>query len=268
MSGGLRVIKRYILDRDNIMRIVDTLYARKRRVLLLQSGENHAQSYIDFISRCVHIITKRFPDMTVILCMGSLEKKHYIQLYEAGARRYILKFETSNPMLYSRIKPDDTLVRRVECIHSLEDIGFEVGSGNIIGLPTQTLDDIVRDLLFIRTLKLTMVSTSVFIPGENSRYCNNSAGNVDLVLNYMALLRILYPHMLIPSTSSLETAKQNGQYGGLQAGANVVTVHDGTPGRLRKLFPIYSTHRFTPDRTYACRILKKAGLSNEADSDF
>jgi biotin synthase len=112
----------------------------------------------------------------------------------------------------------------------------------------------------MRNFKLTMASTSVFIPGECSNYRNNPLGNLNTTLNYIALMRIIYPWLLIPSTSSLEKAKISGQYLGLMAGANSVTLHDGTPLGLKRDFPIYSLKRFTPDERYAKHIIAKAHL--------
>lgn len=252
--------KRYIIGYEELIKIVEHIYHRKRRVLLLQSGENRFQSYIDFICKCISNIKQKFNDLIIILCLGNLSRNQYRQLREAGADRYILKFETSNPALYKQIKPDDSLKRRVECLKILNELGFDVGTGNIIGLPNQTIADIVRDLLFIRHFKLTMVSASVFIPGEDSNYRNKPIGDLNITLNYMALMRIIYPRMLIPSTSSLEKAKRGGQYLGLMAGANAITIHDGTPVELKKHFPIYSLSRFIPNEKYVKDIVAKAQL--------
>lgn len=253
-------LERYIIGYDELALRAGYLYRKMRRVLLLQSGELRSQNYIDFIATSVRHIKRKFPDMTIILCLGNLSDRQYRQLRKAGAERYILKFETSNASLYRKIKPGDTLEKRVRCIHALKRIGFAVGTGNIIGMPGQTIEDIANDLLFTGKFELTMASTSVFIPGEQSAYRNKPTGDVNTTLNYMALMRILYPKLLIPSTSSLEKAKKNFQYRGLMAGANTVTIHDGTPARLKKFFPIYSTKRVTPNATYIKRIVKKAGL--------
>lgn len=199
--------KRYLLSYDEITRTVEHLYHKGRRVLLLQSGENRSQKYINFVCKCVGDIKQKFKNLTIILCLGNLARDQYKQLRLSSADRYILKFETSNPILYKQIKPDDSLDKRIKGIKALNELGFEVGTGNIVGLPNQTIEDIVNDLLFIRSFKLTMVSASVFIPGENSNYWNKPKGNLDVTLNYMALMRILYPQMLIPSTSSLEKLK-------------------------------------------------------------
>ena len=253
-------LKRYTISYTQFIQTIEYLYLKGRRVILLQSGENRSPQYIDYASKCIHQAKNKFDNLTFILCMGNLNYKQYKQLKDAGADRYILKFETSNPGLYQQIKPSDSLQKRIDCINILNDLGFEVGSGNIVGLPGQTVQNLVDDLLFINQLKLTMVSTSAFIPAENSNYSNEPPGDLNITLNYMALMRIRYPKMLIPSTSSLEKVKPGGQYLGLRAGANTVTIHDGTPQHLKKYFPIYSTKRFIPSEKHIKKIIAKADL--------
>ena len=122
--------------------------------------------------------------------MGNLSYSQYSLLKNAGADRYIIKFETSNSALYKTIKPNDTLENRIECINSLNKLGFEVGTGNIIGLPGQDIEDIVNDLFLLKEFQITMASASVFIPGEASEYSDKKPGDIYLTLNYMALMRI------------------------------------------------------------------------------
>lgn len=257
---GLPGGKKYLLDRDQLLQIAGHLYGKKRRVLLLQSGENSSRAYIEMLAGCVREMKRSFDGLTIILSLGSLGPAQYRQLRRAGADRYILKFETSNPALYRRVKPGDSLRARLDCIDTLVKLGFGVGSGNIIGLPGQTPGDIIGDLRLVGRLGLTMASASVFIPGKGSVYFDRPMGDLGLTLNYMALLRILYPHLLIPTTSALERTGKNGQYLGLMAGANSVAVHDGTPRAIKRRFPIYSPDRFTPDEKHIRAIVARAGL--------
>jgi biotin synthase len=253
--------ERYTISRDVFLATVSFLYAKGRRFLLIQSGENGSREFVAHVTDCLLELKSRFPDMAVILCLGNLEEAQYRQLKEAGAESYILKFETANDTLYRELKPRDTLKRRLACIESLFRVGFKVGSGDIVGLPGQTLDDLVDDLLLLGKYDLSMQSCSVFIPGERSKYRDEPMGSLDLTLNMMALMRIMYPRRLMPTTSSLEKPRPEGQYLGLMAGANTVTCHDGTPSELKQLFPIYSGKRFTPAGDHLAQIVHKAGLS-------
>ncbi|MBF0216943.1 MAG: radical SAM protein [Candidatus Omnitrophica bacterium] len=252
---------RFTIGEDRLVDIARHIYSFGRRVLLIQSGENTGDGYIGLVSSGIMAVKKEFPDLVIILCLGDLSVDQYKRLKASGAERYILKFETSNPDLYSRIKPGDTLMQRVRSLENIIELGFETGTGNIVGLPGQTKEDLAGDLLFIGGFKLAMASCSVFIPGKGSEMEAEVPGDIDTALNYMALQRIMYPHLLIPTTSSLEKAGAGGQYLGLMAGANTVTIHDGTPKDLEGYFPIYSSDRFRPDREHIASIVQRAGLS-------
>ncbi|MEI8185258.1 MAG: radical SAM protein [Chlorobiaceae bacterium] len=258
--GRNKLLKHYELTKDEITNIVEYIYKLGRRFILLQSGENSSDIFIGKIANTVYELKQLYPDIIIILCIGSLSYQQYNQLKSAGADRYILKFETSNEKLFSYIKPGDTLSRRLNCINDLISLGFNVGSGNITGIPGQSLDDIVEDLLLIHKLDLKMNSTTVFIPAENSAFSNYKPGNVNIALNMMAIMRIMNPLRLLPTTSSLEKVMKGGQLAGLNYGANTVTIHDGTPTNLKLLFPIYSTIRVMPECEYFIDIVNKANM--------
>lgn len=247
---------------DDIVEQFAQIADRGRRVVMLQSGEVKAASFVTPLVESVTRIKERFPQVEVILCLGTLHRRDLALLRAAGADRYILKFEASRPALYEEIKPTETFERRLECLNDLIDLGYDVGTGNITGLPGQSVDDLVDDLLFVyeRRADLSMASTSLFIPGPGSDYEHEPMGDLDTVLNYMALLRIGCPQLLIPTTSSLEHARPGGQLAGLQAGANTITVHDGTSEEHREHFPIYSRSRYTPQEARLFQIVQDAGL--------
>lgn len=253
----------YSLSKNEIIERIKILANVGRRTILIQSGENTTQRFIDDISTCCSEALNLYPDIKIILCLGNLKKEQYQQLRNSGAQRYILKFETGNPKLHKYCRPNDTIKNRLECIQNLIDTGFQVGTGNIIGLPNQTLDDIVDDLILTTKFKLSMVSATKFIPNANSEFKNNKIGDINLTLNFNAILRILHPECLIPSTSSLELENKNGQMTGLMIGCNTITVHDGTPANLKANYHIYSDNRFTPAEQHCRNIIAKAGLVAE-----
>lgn len=253
----------YTLDSATMELLINYLYGKGRRNILLQSGENISDEFVDETVKAVASATKAHPDLRIILCMGDLSHEQYEKLYNAGATHYILKFEASNPKLFSYCKPNDTLENRLKCIEDLHDIGFKVGSGNIVGLPGQTLQDLTDDLLLIHRLPLAMNSATIFIPAENSAFAREPAGNPIHTLNMMALMRIMNPDRLMPTTSSLEKMIPDGQFLGLQAGANTVTIHDGTPEELQQHFPIYSAKRVRPQIEHFKDILSRAGLKTD-----
>jgi biotin synthase len=253
-------LKRYVIRQDALKELVLHLYERGRRVMLLQSGENSSDKFVEYAAKCVQGIKELDSSIETILCLGNLSPAQYRLLKGVGADRYILKFESSNPALYSEWKPSDTLPERLACLQDLVDAGFKVGSGSMVGLPGQNLDDIVEDILTIGKYNLSMMSCTVFIPGEKCNYHDQPMGDLETALNTMALMRILNPHCLMPTTSCLEKAGRDGQFRGLMAGANTVTIHDGTPEKFRELFPIYSTDRCTPDISHMEHAVMKANL--------
>ena len=250
----------YTIDFDSFMETVERLYRRGRRHLLIQSGENRNQQYIEHTCRCISEAQRSFPDLCLTLNLGNLSKRQYYQLRSAGAARYILKFETSNRGLYRKLKPRDRLEKRLKCLRDLSELGFRVGSGSIVGLPGQSHADMVQDLELLADLELGMGSASAFIPGKGTEFEDQPAGDLEITLNVMALIRIMNPQLLIPSTTSLEKRAPGGQLRGLVAGANSVTIHDGTPEKLKSEYPIYTTDRFTPDEEHIRDIVVAAGL--------
>lgn len=251
----------YSLDANQMEMLMDYLYKCGRRVVLLQSGENPSKAFIRDVIAAVEKIKEKYEDLRIILCMGDLSREQYQDLYNAGATDYVIKFEASNEELFKYCKPNDSLSRRLGCINDLYEIGYRVSSGNIVGLPRQTIDDLVSDLKLVHDLPLKMNSTTIFVPAENSDFANEPAGDPNLTLNMMAIMRIMNPDRLMPTTSSLEKMIPDGQYLGLLAGANTVTIHDGTPEELQEYFPIYSTHRVRPQIEHFRDILKRAGMT-------
>lgn len=252
----------FTLSKEEILNKIELLAKAGRRTFLLQSGEINKQSFIDDIAFVCRKATTLFPDIKIILCMGNLSTKQYKQLKESGATRYILKFEASRADLHHNCRPSDTIENRLKCINDLIDIGFQVGSGNIVGLPNQTLDDLIDDLILVDKLNLSMASATKFIPNNFSEYKDEPAGDIDLTLNFLALLRIIKPDCLIPSTSSLEQGSANGQTMGLLAGCNTVTIHDGTPKEFEKNYSIYSDDRFMPAEKYCRDIIKNVEMES------
>jgi len=259
---GCEDAQKYVIPPTGVVEIASYLYVhRGRRVLLLQSGENRDARFVGGLVRACADIKERMPDLRLIGCIGNLSHEQYRSLREAGVDRYLLKIEASRPSLYESVKPNDFWQERRRCLDDLASLGFLVGSGIIVGLPGQTDDDLLDDLKFLSERHLDMVSASVFIPGKNTAYESMPCGDVEKTLNFMALLRLMNPWALLPTTSSLEKLKPDGQYVGLMAGANTVTIHDGTPIHLRHLFPIYDENRYCPDDQHLCAIVQRAGLS-------
>ncbi|MBI4650828.1 radical SAM protein [Candidatus Desantisbacteria bacterium] len=239
-------LKRYILSDDELLKHIDKLYSIGRRVIMIQTGEFHSDVYFNRLYELLRNIKNKYTDLSLVCSFGCLSEHKYKKLRDIGIERYLLKFETSNSKLYKKAKPSSSLKNKLAHIKILKKYGFMVSSGNITGLPGQTPDSLINDLLLLKKLDIPMGSTSVFIPNDMSIYANYPPGDIHTTLNFMAILRIMCPFMLIPTTSSLELVIKDGQYLGLMAGANVVTLHDGTPGKDENNFIIYKKDRYKP----------------------
>lgn len=252
---------KYVIQPNDLLQLVDYLYhERGRRVFLLQSGENNSRGFVNLVAASCRLIAQALPEVTLVLCIGNLTREQFSAVRDTGVERYILKIEASNPHLYHLSKPHDNWYDRKRCLDDLLELDFKVGSGIIVGLPMQQHDDLVADLRFMHHLPLSMVSATVFVPGAGTVYEREPPGDVHATLNFMALLRIMHPTALMPTTSSLEKLLPDGQLWGLMAGANSLTVHDGTPERLQALFPIYDNKRFRPQDDRLLTIASRAGL--------
>ena len=251
----------YTLDKETILNRILQLAKIGRRTFLLQSGENHNQKFIEDIAYCSEKVLASYPDLRLILCLGNLSYDQYKLLKDSGAKRYILKFETSNSEHHKFCRPADTAENRIEKIQTLIDLGYQVGSGNIVGLPEQTLEHLYEDLVLINKLDLAMVSATRFVSNPLSVFGNYPSGDINLTLNFLAILRILKPDSLIPSTTSLSINKDQGQVNGLLAGCNTVTIHDGTPVEFEQNYSIYSQDRFSPGEEYCREIIEKCNMT-------
>jgi biotin synthase len=232
------------------------------RRMILQSGQDAAYP-LDELCRIISFARETGIEK-VILCFGVMQEEAYRKLFQAGATGYILKFETSNPVLYKMIKPNDTLEVRLENIRLLKQLGYTIGSGNICGLPKQTNQDLADDIMLLKDLKVDMASVAPFISNKQSPYKDFPNGNIDITLNMIALMRIVLKDALIPSISAMETAQSGAQLEGYKAGANVITINM-TPVHIREKYLIYDGKRKITSLEFAKNIANTLGLKLNID---
>lgn len=254
----------HILDRkrlffDDVKEVIDEIHRLGIRTLMLQSGEDKAYP-LDELCRIIAYARDKGLE-NIILCMGVLDRETYLRLFEAGANKYIMKFETSNPHLYQKIKQNDRLEQRLENIRLLQRIGYKVGSGNICGLPGQTPVDLINDIRCLQELQVDMASVSPFISHQESPFRNDPNASLATTLNLIAIMRIVLQDVLIPSVSALEIIAKGGQLGALNAGANVVTINM-TPQVFRDCYKIYDENRHIVSLSFAEQIANAAGMNN------
>ena len=159
-------------------------------------------------------------------------------LKNAGADRYLMRIETSNEKLYEKFHPGMSYKNRVRCLYDLKELGYETGTGSLVGIPGQTLEMLVDDLLFFKKLNADMIGIGPFIPCTGTPLEYEIAGNVKTVLKMLALTRLLMPDINIPATTALGILDNDGYIKGLKCGANVIMPNMGII-EYRKLYKIY-----------------------------
>lgn len=248
---------RFQLCEDDIVGIAKTIVESGIHVVLMQGGET--TTVLPTVEAAVRRITEMYGDaVEIILNLGNFSPEQYARLREAGAGSYILKHETSDPKLFSRLR-QESLEERLACLRTLKSLGFKVGTGLISSLPGQTIESVAEDLRLAGVLGVDMCSVSPFVPAPNTPMSNIPVGDTDLALNAIACLRLMYPGILIPSVSALERTSVGGQHRGLDAGANVLTVNFTTLEHQSK-YLIYGKDRFVVTNDHARSIIANAGL--------
>jgi biotin synthase len=160
-------------------------------------------------------------NVAITLSIGEKDQKVYENFKDAGADRYLLRIETTCFRLYNKLHPKMSLNKRKACLFYLKKLGYEVGTGNLIGLPEQTDESLADDILFFQELNADMVGLGPFIPNKNTPLGNEIGGTFEKSLKIMAIVRLLMPDINIPATTAMETLNPKGRIIALQSGANV-----------------------------------------------
>jgi biotin synthase len=231
-------IERY---RMTVEEIIDAAYFAiselKFKALVLQSGEDTWYDE-DKLLAIVQGILRKSPAL-LILSIGEREAGLYEKLYQAGARGALLRFETSNPDIYSKLRPAHNLDERINLIKKLRDIEYLIMTGFLIGLPGQTQDDILSDIQMTNSLGTDMFSFGPLIPHPQTPLSGVPCPSIDDTLDTIARARIMNPDARILVTTSMETIdKENALRSGLLSGGNSLMV-DVTPAKYKKLYDIY-----------------------------
>ncbi len=233
IRGANDKVDRYRLTPQEIIELAQSDY----KTFVLQSGEDPYFT-TEILCDIVKEIKKR--DVAVTLSIG--ERDDYEQLKAAGADRFLLRIETTNPELYAKMHPGMSLESRKECLFKLKELGYETGTGCLVGLPGQTLEMLADDILFFKKLQADMVGLGPFIPCQNTPLGDSTGGTFDLALKVMAITRLVLPDINIPATTAMETLETGGREKALQSGANVVMINI-TPENYRKKYEIYRRYK-------------------------
>lgn len=243
---------RYRLSMEEILSCCETGYELGFRTFVLQGGEDGYYSE-DKVVEIIKGIKSAYPDCAITLSIGERSYEAYKRFFEAGADRYLLRHETATDEHYNKLHPAElSLSERKQCLYNLKEIGFQVGTGFMVGSPFQTMENIAEDLLFLKEFKPHMIGIGPFIPHKDTRFLNEKQGSLDLTLLLIGILRLMNPKALIPATTALGTIDKNGREMGILAGANVV-MPNLSPVSVRKKYSLYDNKICTGEEAAECR---------------
>lgn len=244
--------ERYRLTKDEILLCCDEGYRLGFRTFVMQGGED--PYYTDeMICDIVSKIKSRYPDCAVTLSIGEKPRESYQAFFDAGADRYLLRHETADPEHYGKLHPEAmSLENRKRCLFDLKEIGYQVGSGFMVGSPYQTTENLISDLHFLQKLQPDMIGIGPYITHADTPFAEFKSGDVMLTLRLVSILRLMFPYALIPSTTALGTIHPQGRELGLKAGANVV-MPNLSPVSVRKLYSLYENKICTGEEAAQCR---------------
>jgi biotin synthase len=273
LRAGNRALPRYRMSREEVLACAEKALAYGYGTVVLQSGEDYGLTR-EWVAETVREI-KAHTGSAVTLSLGERPDADLVAWREAGADRYLLRFETSDPALYAAIHPPGPRQKgraahpsdRIEMLLRLRELGYEIGSGIMVGIPGQTYASVVADLLLFGELDLDMIGVGPYLPHPATplgKLCSVPAGaeggrddsapnavaqlsaGVEqipsdelTVYKVLALARLVCPQANLPSTTALATLnKESGRELGLRRGANIV-MPNLTPPQYRVLYEIY-----------------------------
>ncbi|MEW6194612.1 MAG: [FeFe] hydrogenase H-cluster radical SAM maturase HydE [Bacteroidota bacterium] len=243
-------LPRYRMTPEEVIATAKTITNLGIFTIVLQSGEDHVFD-TDLIAYIIYSIKQQTP-AAITLSLGERGFDEYRTWKIAGADRYLLKHETANPKLYGMYHNKQKLSDRITHLRFLKTIGYQIGSGNMVGLPMQTVEDIADDILLCKELDLDMAAFGPFIPSPSTPYQNKKPGSVELTLKTMAVARLVLQNVHIPATTALATLDADGRIKGLNSGANIV-MPDFTPSPYREQYQIYPDRKCMTDEPQNCR---------------
>ena len=229
---------RYRLSDGDILAACREGYVLGFRTFVLQGGEDGA--FTDTrLTALIQNIKRDFPDCAVTLSLGERSKESYRLLRKAGADRYLLRHETADKAHYETLHPAEmSYERRMACLETLKDLGYQVGCGFMVGSPYQTAEHLARDLAFIQSFRPHMCGIGPFIPQKDTPFAHQEGGTVELTCYLLSIIRLIHPTVLLPATTALGSIHPTGREMGIMAGANVV-MPNLSPPTVRKKYAIY-----------------------------
>ena len=244
--------QRYRLTEEDILLCCQQGYELGFRTFVLQGGEDGYYTDERLLS-IIHKIKAEYPDCALTLSIGEKSEESYRDYREAGVDRYLLRHETADEEHYGKLHPSSmSCEHRKNCLRTLKKLGFQTGAGFMVGAPYQTVENLADDFLFLKELNPEMVGIGPFIPHQDTPFHGEKSGTLEDTLFYLALLRLMLPHALLPATTALGTIHPKGREMGVLSGANVV-MPNLSPVSVRKKYMLYDGKICTGDEAAECR---------------
>ncbi|MCT4586468.1 MAG: [FeFe] hydrogenase H-cluster radical SAM maturase HydE [Carboxylicivirga sp.] len=253
--------ERYDIDDKSIIDAAIFAHQNKYGSLVLQSGERSDKAFTERITHLLKEIKNATNgELGITISLGEQSEDVYKEWFDAGAHRYLLRIESSNRDLYYKIHPEDekhNFETRINCLKSLQKIGYQTGTGVMIGLPYQSYEDLANDLLFFKEMNIDMVGMGPFIEHtETPLYEHKDAlwslqRRFDVSLNMIAALRLLMPDINIAAATALQAIDPMGREKALRYGANVI-MPNITPTIHRKDYTLYENKPCTDEGAEDC----------------
>lgn len=245
LRNGNSFVSRYELTESQILEAAEFAYRSNYGSLVLQAGERCSSVYVDRVTKLIESIKEISNGrLGITLSLGEQSYETYKNWFEAGAHRYLLRIESSNPILYSKIHPNDNnhlWDNRVSALKDLKDIGYQTGTGIMIGLPGQSYQDLAEDLLFIKNFGIHMVGMGPYLRHSQTPMGKEEHTTTDLTLTLkmVAILRLMMPRINIAATTAMQVVDSIGRERAIFAGANVI-MPNMTLVDVRKEYQIYN----------------------------
>ena len=267
-------VRRYNLSDREILEAVKFAWENKYASVVLQSGELESPGFTDRIEKLLKEIKQiSNNELGITISLGEQDPEVYRRWFEAGAHRYLLRIESSNPELYRKIHPDNSkhdFARRLSCLQSLKDIGYQTGTGIMVGLPFQNTDDIAADIMFMKDFDIDMVGLGPYIEHRDTPlYLYRDQllppeQRFHLALKVIALLRIIMKDINIAAATAMQAIDPMGREKAIKVGANVI-MPNITPGKYRDSYKLYENKPCTDEQAEDCTSCLEARIHMAGD---
>jgi biotin synthase len=259
---GNNNLKRYNLSDEEILESARFAINNRYGSIALQSGELESDFFTDRIENLILKLKEMSSGkLGITISLGEQEPEVYRRWFNAGAHRYLLRVESSNKNLYYKIHPNNAkhdFDRRFACLKSLQDIGYQTGTGVMIGLPFQTIEDLADDILFMKNFNIDMCGMGPYIEHADTPliiykgYLLPLSVRFDLSLKMIAIIRIIMKDINIVAATALQAIDPIGREKAVKAGANII-MPNITPGKYRDSYKLYENKPCTDDSAEDCK---------------